>query len=116
MEIVAGFSRSQEKQDEFTAKFGIKTCESLESLLNLDEIEGVIITVPNEQHYSVAKKIAEAGKHIYTEKPISNILEDGLRMQALQETHNVTVTVGHSARLLQRYSYDEKSFGRRGDW
>lgn len=101
LEIVAGFSRSQEKRDEFTAKFGIKTFESLESLLNLDEIEGVIITVPNEQHYSVAKKIAEAGKHIYTEKPISNILEDGLRMQALQETHNVTVTVGHSARLLQ---------------
>jgi predicted dehydrogenase len=56
LEIVAGFSRSQEKRDEFTAKFGIKTCESLESLLNLDEIEGLIITVPNEQHYSVAKK------------------------------------------------------------
>ena len=46
LEIVAGFSRSQDKRDEFTAEFGIKTCESLESLLNLDEIEGVIITVP----------------------------------------------------------------------
>ena len=67
----------------------------------MEDVEGVIITVPNEQHYSVAKQIAEAGKHVYTEKPISNILEDGLRMQELQKKHNVTMTVGHSARLLQ---------------
>ena len=101
IEIVAGHSRSQEKRDAYTEDFGIKTYDSLGKLLKLNEVEGVIITVPNEQHYSVAKQIAEAGKHVYTEKPISNILEDGLRMQDLQRKHNITVTVGHSARLLQ---------------
>ena len=101
IEIVAGHSRSQEKRDAYTEDFDIKTYDSLDKLLKLNEVEGVIITVPNEQHYSVAKQIAEAGKHVYTEKPISNILEDGLRMQDLQKKHNITVTVGHSARLLQ---------------
>ena len=51
----------------------------------MPDIEGVIITVPNEQHFSI-KQIAEAGKHVYTEKPISNILADGLRMEMLQKT------------------------------
>ena len=41
-----------------------------------------------------------AGKHIYTEKPIANTLEDGLRIEALQQQHGVQVVVGHSARLL----------------
>ena len=76
IEIVAGHSRSQEKRDAYTEDFDIKTYDSLDKLLKLKEVEGVIITVPNEQHYSVAKQIAEAGKHVYTEKPISNILED----------------------------------------
>ena len=42
------------------------------------EIKGVILTVPNEQHLPVAREVAKAGKHVYTEKPIANTLEDGL--------------------------------------
>ena len=101
LQIIAGNSRSQEKRDAFTKQFGVNTYESLEEILSMPEIEGVIITVPNEQHFSIAKQIAEAGKHVYTEKPISNILADGLKMEALQRAHNITITVGHSARLLK---------------
>ena len=64
LSIIAGHSRSQEKRDSFNEKFGIKTYGSLQEILDNDEIKGVIITVPNEQHYTVAKQIAEAGKHI----------------------------------------------------
>ncbi|MBL6767878.1 MAG: Gfo/Idh/MocA family oxidoreductase [Alphaproteobacteria bacterium] len=117
IEIIAGHSRSQEKRDEFTQQFGVATYASLAEILDMPEIEGVIITVPNEQHYTVAKQIAEAGKHIYTEKPISNILADGLRMEALQKEHNVTMTVGHSARLLKgiqmmKNNLDDGSLGK----
>ena len=101
LQIVAGNSRTREKRNAFTQQFGIKTYESLAEILAMPEIEGVIITVPNEQHFTIARQIAEAGKHVYTEKPISNILADGLRMEALQKKHNVTMTVGHSARLLK---------------
>ena len=101
LQIIAGHSRSEEKRDAFTQQFGINTCGSLEQILAMPDIEGVIITVPNEQHFSIAKQIAEAGKHVYTEKPISNILADGLRMEMLQKKHNIIMTVGHSARLLK---------------
>jgi predicted dehydrogenase len=100
LEIVAGFSRSQEKRDAFNADTGIATAPDLQSLLSRDDIEGVILTVPNEQHLPVAAEVAKAGKHIYTEKPIASTLEDGLAIEALQRTYGVTVTVGHSARLL----------------
>jgi predicted dehydrogenase len=72
----------------------------MKSLLSDPEIRGVIITVPNEQHLPVATEIAKAGKHVYTEKPIAATLEDGVDIAALQKKYGVTVTVGHSARLM----------------
>ena len=53
LQIIAGNSRSQEKRHAFTQKFGINTYESLEEILSMPEIEGVIITVPNEQHFLI---------------------------------------------------------------
>jgi predicted dehydrogenase len=100
LEITAAFGRSQEKRDAFTADTGIAAVENLEALLSRDDIEGVILTVPNEQHLPVAEQVAKAGKHIYTEKPIASSLEDGLAIEALEKTYGVRVTVGHSARLM----------------
>jgi predicted dehydrogenase len=48
----------------------------------------------------VAAQVAAAGKHVYTEKPIASTLEEGLAIANLQAEHGVTVTVGHSARLM----------------
>ena len=101
--IVSGYSRSQDKRDAFATEFadtGYRSAASMEALLADPASKGVIITVPNEQHLPVAEQIARAGKHIYTEKPIAAELSDGLKIEALQKQYGVTVTVGHSARLL----------------
>jgi predicted dehydrogenase len=100
LKIVAGYSRSQEKRSAFEKELGIAAAPDLKTLLADREIKGVILTVPNEQHFPVAEEVAKAKKHIYTEKPIANTLEDGLRIEALQKQHGIQVVVGHSARLL----------------
>src|SRR5918993_2515087 len=100
LKIVAGTSRSEEKRASFEKDTGVEAAPSLNSLLSDPEIAGVILTVPNEQHLPVAAEVAEAGKHVYTEKPIASTLEDGLAIAALQDKYGVTVTVGHSARLM----------------
>jgi predicted dehydrogenase len=100
LKIVAGYSRSQEKRDAFEQELGVKAAPELKAILGNPEIKGVILTVPNEQHLPLAEQVARAGKHVYTEKPIAQTLEDGLRIEALEKRHGVTVTVGHSARLM----------------
>ena len=101
IEIVAGYSRSKEKRDAFQADFGVVSVEDPDSLFSNPEIEGVILTVPNEQHLPVAEAVAKAGKHVYTEKPIANTLESGLEIESLQSRYGIHVMVGHSARLLK---------------
>jgi predicted dehydrogenase len=100
LRIVAGYSRSQERRDAFAAETGVPVVPELPALLSDPAIRGVIVTVPNEQHLPVARQIAEAGKHVYTEKPIAATLADGLAIEALERRCGITVTVGHSARLL----------------
>jgi predicted dehydrogenase len=101
LEIVAGFSRSVEKREAFSKEFGIATVPDLDTLLGDPAIKGVILTVPNEQHLPVAEAVAKAGKHVYTEKPIANTLESGLKIEGLVGQYGVQIMVGHSARLLK---------------
>jgi predicted dehydrogenase len=100
LKIVAAYSRSQIKRDEFQHEFGVPSVPDMQSMLSNPDIKGVILTVPNEQHLPLAEQVARAGKHVYTEKPIAQSLEDGLRIEALEKHYGVTVTVGHSARLM----------------
>ena len=117
LKIVAGYSRSEEKRQAFGQELGIPTTPDLHALLTKPEIQGVILTVPNEQHLAVATEVAKAGKHVYTEKPIASTLEDGLEIAALQQKYGITVTVGHSARLMAgirmiRAAMDRGELGR----
>ena len=100
IDIVSGYSRSEEKRSAFEKEMGVRPVGSLEEMLADPTISGVIITVPNEQHRAIAEKVAAAKKHVYTEKPIAHNLEDGLESAALEKKYGVTVTVGHSARLM----------------
>jgi len=100
LKIVAGYSRTEDKRRAFQEEFGVAGVPDMKTLLSDPDIRGVVITVPNEQHLPVATEIARAGKHVYTEKPIAATLEDGLEIEALEKTYGVTITVGHSARLL----------------
>jgi len=117
IEIVAGYSRSEEKRRAFEQELGVRAVPDMRTMLCNPEIAGAILTVPNEQHLPVAVEVARARKHVYTEKPIASTLEDGLRIAALEQQYGVTVTVGHSARLMAgirriRAAIDSDELGR----
>src|ERR1700693_3234489 len=117
IEIVAGYSRSEEKRTAFQQELGVPAVASMQAILSDPEIQGVILTVPNEQHLPMAREVAKSGKHVYTEKPIASTLEDGLQIAALEEKYGITVTVGHSARLMAgirqiRAAIDSGELGR----
>jgi predicted dehydrogenase len=119
LQIVAGHSRSEENRSAFQKEFGITAAPDLAAILADPDIKGVILTVPNEQHLPLAREVAKAGKHVYTEKPIASTLEEGLEIEALEKTCGVSVTVGHSARLMAgirciRAAIDSGELGRVG--
>src|SRR4051812_41476104 len=110
--IVAGYSRSEDKRAAFQQEFGVAPTPDLATMLADPQIKGVILTVPNEQHLPLAREVAKAGKHVYTEKPIASTLEEGLEIESLEKTYGVTVTVGHSARLMAGFRLIREAIDR----
>ncbi len=100
VQLITCFSRNPAKRDAFSGRFGCGQEASLEALLERDDIEGVVVTVPNDQHAAVIEQVAAAGKHVYVEKPIAIDLDDALRIQRATEAAGVVFLCGHSARRL----------------
>lgn len=68
VEIAAVCDIDEEKQQEALER-GYKTYTSAEELLDDEEVNTVILTVPNYLHRAMCLKAAKAGKNVITEKP-----------------------------------------------
>ena len=72
------------------AEFGVKA-QSVEDLLANNDVDMVInLTIP-EAHYGVTKRILEAGKHAYSEKPLVLTLEQGVALRDLAASKGLAV-------------------------
>lgn len=100
IDLVAGFTRSEDKRRAFAEKYDCEPEASLDALLARDDVEGVIVTVPNDQHAAVIEQAAAAGKHAFVEKPIAIDLDDARRIEAATRDAGVVFACGHSARRL----------------
>jgi len=100
IELRTCFSRSAERRASFVAEFGCDQDETLDSLLDRDDVEGIVVTAPNDQHADLIEAAASAGKHVYTEKPVAVEVGDLARIRRAIETSGVVFACGHSARRL----------------
>jgi UDP-N-acetyl-2-amino-2-deoxyglucuronate dehydrogenase len=118
IELVSCFSRSEERRASFCEEFGIsRSAKSYEELLADPEVDGVLVTTPNDTHKAVINEALEAGKAVYTDKPIAHTLEDAVAIGAAVTESGTTFAVGHSARRLSGHRemkrwVDEGRLGR----
>ena len=101
IELHSCFSRSEENRAAFMDGFQVpKSAASYEELLADPDVEGVIITTPNDTHRELVTQGLEAGKAVYTDKPIAQTLDDALAIKAAVYRTGGVFAVGHSARRL----------------
>jgi predicted dehydrogenase len=81
----------------FSAEHGIPGVASLDELLrDSSDIDGVVIAVPPQAHFKVAKKVLEAGKHVFVEKPLAMKKEDADKLVELAKERNCILFVDHT--------------------
>lgn len=72
------------------AQFGVRAL-SVEDLLAAPDVDVVVnLTVP-AAHYEVSRRALEAGKHVYSEKPLVLSLEEGERLRDLAAAKGLRV-------------------------
>jgi predicted dehydrogenase len=65
----------------------------------LDKVNGVIIAVPTEAHYVIAKDCLLNNKHVLIEKPLTKNLTQAQELFSLAQQKNLTLHVGHVERF-----------------
>lgn len=72
------------------AEFGVKV-QSVDDLLANKDVDIVInLTIP-DAHFGVSRKILQAGKHVYSEKPLTLSLDDGKTLRDLAKSRGLSV-------------------------
>ena len=76
----------------------VETCLALSDVLAHKEVEGVVIATPAETHYTIAKEVLLAEKHVFAEKPLVLFEDQARELIALADQQKRILMVGH---LLQ---------------
>ena len=100
IKIVSCYDISKERREETALKYNAVAVESSEELIENEEVEAFIISLPPKLHAKVAMEVAEAGKPIFLEKPIATKLEDGRKLVEKIKKKNIVCHVGLAYRYV----------------
>jgi predicted dehydrogenase len=91
------------KAKEMADKYGKKvdTFTDFRKLLERKDIDGVSVATPNHIHAWVTVVAAQAGKHVYCEKPASHDIWEGRQMVAAARRFNRIIQLGTQSRSSQ---------------
>lgn len=73
------------------------------------DIDAVMMAVPHYLHVSIAKRVAEAGKHILCEKPMATTLEECDEMIAAAKKASVKFMIAENHRFLPAHRLVKKA-------
>lgn len=103
VKMVTCYTRTPEKREAFSKKYGCDQEKSFEDVLKRNDVEGLLLTTPNAIHAEHALLAAKQGKHIFVEKPIANTLAEGKKMVEACQKAGVVLLVGHDMRRLSGF-------------
>lgn len=90
VELVAVCDLIREKAEKAQNEYNIpKLYDTMEELYADQDIDIVLNLTRPYEHYEVSKKALEAGKHVYSEKPLAATLEEGLNLVNLAKNKNL---------------------------
>lgn len=82
--------------EEMKSKYlNLRPFSGFAEVLSNDEVDGVVIAVPAELHYRLAKEALMAGKDVFCEKPLSLQTEEARELVGLAEKKKRVLMVGH---------------------
>jgi predicted dehydrogenase len=89
----------EQRRVEAVEGFGFATATAdWEDVVAHDDVDVVYVTAPNMMHEPLAVAAAEAGKHVFCEKPVGGTPDQTVRIAAAAEKANVITGVGYNYR------------------
>jgi len=90
---------NSERAEEFGKKYSVNFYDSFESLLEQEEFDAALVCTPTFTHSDIATRLIENKKHIFVEKPMTYLSEDGQNLVELAKRNKVILTCGYIERF-----------------
>ncbi len=97
LELIGFFEANEKVAQKVVAEHGIKYFSDLDELLA--EVEAVDIVTPTTTHFELAKKVIEARKHIFIEKPVTETVAEAEYLLEKSRELGLKIQVGHVERF-----------------
>ena len=105
LEIVSCYTRSEQKRHAFAAKYQCEAAPRYEAMLEDSRIEAVINTTPNNAHLETTRAAAEAGKHVFLDKPIANTVAEARALTDACRRAGVVLALGYQRRRESHFRW-----------
>jgi predicted dehydrogenase len=116
--LAAVYSRNDQTARTFADKFSVKTVyTSIDSLVQDSSLDAVYVASPNSLHYSQAKTIIQAKKHVILEKPATSTVAQLEELFKLAKQNNVFLIEAYrhiqevNFKLLRRVLFEQNKLG-----
>ena len=114
-ELVAVYSRTQEKANEFASKHNIPhTFTSLSEMAQSELIDAVYIASPNFLHSQQSILFMQNGKHVLCEKPLASNSKEVSEMISASQKYKVTLMEAMKSTLTPNFSVLQSSLSKVG--
>ena len=102
------YTRSDEKRAAFAKKYNCVAAASYEAILADKSIDAIINTTPNNVHLETTRQAAQAGKHVFLDKPIANTLAEGRAITEACRNAGVVLALGYQRRRESQFRWIRK--------
>jgi predicted dehydrogenase len=102
--IVAACSPNKAHVEAFARKWKIPAIATdYRKVVDRNDVDVVVVGIPNDRHREVVTAAAQAGKHVILEKPIAHTLEDADAMIAACKKHKVKLMYAETICFCPKY-------------
>ena len=97
--VIAGATRTVIKAADYAKQQGFPLYDSYQKVLADPKVDAVIVATPHTQRVEIITAAANAGKHVFTEKPLALHKADADACIRACADNNVTLAVGYNWRF-----------------
>ncbi|MFN3345663.1 MAG: Gfo/Idh/MocA family protein [Chloroherpetonaceae bacterium] len=97
VKTVIGIDKDETRLHKAKQRFpNLELAHDLDDVLKSDEVTAVALATPVSSHYPLGKKVLEAGKHLWVEKPFTAKVSEAETLINLAEKKGLKIMVDHT--------------------
>ena len=88
-----------QRAEEFGKKYSVNFYNSLGNMLEKEEFDAAFVCSPTSTHFDITSALIENKKHVFVEKPMTYLSEDGQKLVEMSIKNKVILTCGYIERF-----------------